>query len=407
MRFLLLLCLAAPLGSAAEQQTRFVITRPTLISFVLDFTDKQTETEGNEALADFEFYLPGAEDALQKAGVEVHQVFHVKSFQVKSGSRWRTFAPRKVTIGYYFIAPGREPRIEYGVEDTETILDIARRYFPTKFPITPHGAGIATAATEQRTRFEITRPTLISFFLDFTDELSLPDAEEALQKAGVEVHQVFQVKSIQVKSGSRWRTFTPRTGSAGYYFIAPGREPRIEYGVDDTDTILGLAGEYFHLQLLRDDFLISSRGAGNVTLDMSQDEVRRLFPDSEFSADGNEIRIRAPQSGEVAIRISLNSKTSRAVEMDIFDSRYRTDRYTNLGPGSTFGELLHKEAGLSLVQVSDTWAVASSNCMTFQLDVDDTTRSRLGTEERAQWPFVIPESTPIRAVTLFASGCRM
>jgi hypothetical protein len=290
MRFLLLLCLAAPLATAADQQTRFVITRPTLISFFLDFTDEQTEAEGNEALADFEFYLPGAEDAVQKAGVEVHDVFHVKSFQVKSGSRWRTFAPRKVKAGYYFIAPGREPRIEYGVEDTESILDIAR--------------------------------------------------------------------------------------------------------------------EYFHLKLAGDYPLITSRAAGDVTLDMFKDEILRLHPESEFSADGSEIRIPAPQSRDVAIRIFLNPKTSRAVEMDIFDSRYRTDRHTNLGPGSTFGELLHKETGLSLVQVSDTWAVSSSNCMTFQLDVDDATRRRLDTEERVDWQRVVPESTPMRAVTLFASGCR-
>jgi hypothetical protein len=287
----LLLCVAVPLASAAEQQTRFVVTRPTLISFFLDSTDKKVRRDGNEALAGFQFYLPDAEHTLEQAGVEVHQVFHVTSFRVKSRSQWRTFAPRKVTFGYYF--------------------------------------------------------------------------------------------------------------------VAPGREPRIEYGADDTDTILGFAAEYFHLQLLRDDFLISSRGPGNLTVDMSKDDVRRLYPESELSADGSEIRILAPQSGEVAIRIFLNSKTSRIVEMDVFDSRYRTDRYTNLGPGATFGELLHNETGLSLVQVADTWAVASASiCLTFQLDVDDATRRRLDTEERIDWQRVIPESTPIRAVTLFASGCR-
>ena len=112
----------------AKQQTKFVITKPTLISFFLDYTDKQIDADGNEALADFVFYLPYAENKLRAAGVQVCSVFKVKSFQVKLGSRWQTVRPR-VPVGYYFIAPGREPEIEFGVEDTGSILDFAGRYF--------------------------------------------------------------------------------------------------------------------------------------------------------------------------------------------------------------------------------------------------------------------------------------
>jgi hypothetical protein len=93
---------------------------------LLDYTDQQIDAgEGgiNEVLADFVFYLPYAEDKLREAGVEVHSVFKVKSFQVKLGSRWRTFRPRGITVGYYFIGPGRQPRIEFGVQDTEDIVD--------------------------------------------------------------------------------------------------------------------------------------------------------------------------------------------------------------------------------------------------------------------------------------------
>ncbi len=83
---------------------------------------------GNEALADFVFYLPYAEDKLRAAGVEVHSVFKVKSFQVKVGRQWQTVRPSP-DAGYYFIAPGRKPEIESGVEDTGSILEFAGRYF--------------------------------------------------------------------------------------------------------------------------------------------------------------------------------------------------------------------------------------------------------------------------------------
>jgi hypothetical protein len=128
-RLSLVLHMGALIAAGAEpQQTKFVITQPTLISFFLDYTDKQVKEEGDEALADFVFYLPYAEEKLRGAGVEVHAVFKVKSFRVKVGRRWQTVRPR-ASIGYYFIAPGREPEIEFGVEDTGNILDLARKYF--------------------------------------------------------------------------------------------------------------------------------------------------------------------------------------------------------------------------------------------------------------------------------------
>jgi hypothetical protein len=79
---LLALWLSLSIAIAAGQQTRFIITKPTLISFFLDYTDEQVEAAKggiNEALSDFVFYLPPAEDKLTDAGVEVHAVFKVKS----------------------------------------------------------------------------------------------------------------------------------------------------------------------------------------------------------------------------------------------------------------------------------------------------------------------------------------
>jgi len=77
-------CLLASVTTAAEQETRFVIAGPTLISFFLGYTDEEILADGgNEALNDFVFYLPAAEDTLRAAGVQTHAVFKVKSFQVK------------------------------------------------------------------------------------------------------------------------------------------------------------------------------------------------------------------------------------------------------------------------------------------------------------------------------------
>jgi hypothetical protein len=305
-------CLMASVATAAEQETRFVITGPTLISFFLGYTDEEILADGgNEALNDFVFYLPAAEDTLRAAGVQVHAVFKAKSFQVKMGSRWRTVKPRE-DAGYYFITPGREPRIELGVEDTESIIDFARDYFRLKtLPPSP-----------------------------------FPRAET--------------------------KPFTP-----------PPPE-----------------------------FLITVHSAGRVSMAMPKSDILRLFPPplaEEVNAGSSEIRIFIPQQSQTpnaALRLFLSPDASRIVRMDVLDKRFRTT--TNLGPGSTFGELRRSALSLSLTQESDVWTVDSAaSCMNFQLDVDEATAARLATVERIEWQHVIPEATPIRAVSLFASGCRL
>jgi len=309
----LALCVTVSAATAAEQQTRFVITGPTLISFFLNYTDDEILAEGgDEALNDFVFYLPAAEDQLRRAGVQVHAVFKLKSFQVKMGSRWRTVQPRAQDVGYYFIAPGREPRLEFGVEDSETIVDSAREYFRLK--------------------------TL----------LPMP---------------------------------YPRAGTR------PVTQPLPE-------------------------FLITAHSAGKVDMDMSRDGILRLFLPplaEEVNAGSPEIQIFVPQKSStrnVALRLFFSPDTLRIVKMDVLDRRFRTT--TNLGPGSTFGELLRDERNLSLTQESSTWVVDSpASCMAFQLDVDEATAARLATEERVEWQHVLPASTPIRGVSLFASGCRL
>jgi hypothetical protein len=76
------------------------------------------------------------------------------SMQVKFANRWRnaasssvrstltgsvfrmgkaatTFKPTKVDVGYYLVAPGRKPRVEYGVMTDADLLQVADEYFGT------------------------------------------------------------------------------------------------------------------------------------------------------------------------------------------------------------------------------------------------------------------------------------
>jgi hypothetical protein len=122
-------------GSGYSQVTTksfpiFDIHQPTIVAFFPHVTDAEMESnpDTNEALSDFQFYAGTASKPLREAGISFH-VADTRSFTIRSGSKVRTFKTGKIGIGYYFIAPGKKPRIEYGVMVDADILDIASRYF--------------------------------------------------------------------------------------------------------------------------------------------------------------------------------------------------------------------------------------------------------------------------------------
>jgi len=57
-----------------------------------------------------------------------------RSFQTRTGAKVRTFQTGKAGVGYYFIAPGKEPHVEYGVMTDEDLLVVARKYFGVVIP---------------------------------------------------------------------------------------------------------------------------------------------------------------------------------------------------------------------------------------------------------------------------------
>jgi len=108
----------------------FVVKSPTIVAFFPPVTDAELEknADTNEALGDFQLYATRAVPRLKKAGI-AFEVVNAVTFKVRVGKTTSTFRTGKVGIGYYFIAPGRRPRIQYGVMTDEDIVATAHEYF--------------------------------------------------------------------------------------------------------------------------------------------------------------------------------------------------------------------------------------------------------------------------------------
>jgi hypothetical protein len=126
---LALACVAAA-GPRQAKTATVVVQGPTVIAFFEPVTDAELDKDAdlNETLSDFQLYARKAREPLRKAGVEFHELY-VNSFQLRIGQSLTSFRPTKATVGYYFIAPGKKPQIEYGVMTDLDLLDLANKYF--------------------------------------------------------------------------------------------------------------------------------------------------------------------------------------------------------------------------------------------------------------------------------------
>jgi hypothetical protein len=107
-----------------------VIHGPTIVAFFPSVTAKDLDSDANtnEALSDFQFYNGEVRNSLHKARIEFREA-DAPSFRIRCGNTVRTFRTGKISVGYYFVAPNKEPHIEYGVMTDVDILDAARKYF--------------------------------------------------------------------------------------------------------------------------------------------------------------------------------------------------------------------------------------------------------------------------------------
>jgi hypothetical protein len=122
-----LLCL--PSGAAPKEKL-VVVNGPTVVAFFPSVTDAELakDPDTNESLADFQLYATSVREELRSAGIEFEEIY-ASSFAVRCRAKTTTFRPKKTTVGYYFITPGRAPRVEYGVMTDVDILRVAAEYF--------------------------------------------------------------------------------------------------------------------------------------------------------------------------------------------------------------------------------------------------------------------------------------
>jgi hypothetical protein len=116
--------------TAADPQPTITVRGPTIVPFFERVTaaELKADPDTNEALSDFQVYAERARKAFQRTGIEFREIY-ARSFKIRIRARTTTFRPGKITVGYYFVAPGKKPRIEYGVNADDGLVDIAKEYF--------------------------------------------------------------------------------------------------------------------------------------------------------------------------------------------------------------------------------------------------------------------------------------
>jgi hypothetical protein len=130
--------LALTIGARASTTARppsFQIRKPTIIAFFPPVSDKDLDDDPDtgDALDDFQSSADEVRGPLKKAGVDFEETY-TRSFTVHVDAKTIVFRVGKDDVGYYFIAPGKKPHIEYGVMTDEDILSEAHEYFGVAIP---------------------------------------------------------------------------------------------------------------------------------------------------------------------------------------------------------------------------------------------------------------------------------
>jgi hypothetical protein len=127
---LILLTVAIPIAAQRQQFPTFDVHRPMIVAFFPPVTEAelQRNPDTNEALSDFQEYARRVREPLRQRGIEFHEVY-ADRFGIRRGKTVAIFRAGKVQIGYYFVAPSKKPRIEYGVDTDDGLLQVADEYF--------------------------------------------------------------------------------------------------------------------------------------------------------------------------------------------------------------------------------------------------------------------------------------
>ena len=103
----------------------FSVSGPTVIAF-FDYEGEKDPNAG-DALDDFQFSWQGVRSLVDPAAIRLHECYQ-RSFdvEVRGGRRRRVDA---TGVGYYLIAPGKDPRIERGVATDGDLIGVMKDYF--------------------------------------------------------------------------------------------------------------------------------------------------------------------------------------------------------------------------------------------------------------------------------------
>jgi hypothetical protein len=113
----------------AQRLPEVNVRRPTVIAFFAPVTQEELskDADTNEALADFQAYAKSVRRPLKDAGIDYKELY-THAFRVRTGYRVSNFHPAK-DVGYFLIAPGKKPRVQYGVMTDGDLLEVATEYF--------------------------------------------------------------------------------------------------------------------------------------------------------------------------------------------------------------------------------------------------------------------------------------
>ena len=105
------------------------IQRDTLIAFYTpESKAANVDSDSNEALSDFQFYADRVKQPLSKINIDFKELY-VRSFRLHSSGSDVVFRPKPNAVGYYLIAPGKKPHVEYGVMTDADLLLAVKLYF--------------------------------------------------------------------------------------------------------------------------------------------------------------------------------------------------------------------------------------------------------------------------------------
>jgi hypothetical protein len=132
--FLIVLSAAASKPqSSKERIPAFEIEGPTIITYFRESSQAELDKGGGdaEAASDYSYYLNNVEGRIESSGITLKSIVGAH-FRVKIGNKVLDVRDDAVGVGYYFITPGKAPRLEKGVMTDEDLVLEARKYFGMK-----------------------------------------------------------------------------------------------------------------------------------------------------------------------------------------------------------------------------------------------------------------------------------